>query len=392
MDVVIVAQYLGDIEHLWTFNSRFIYLAGLLEAENDVEIVTSDFLHGPKKFILGVDKSSTCKITALHECGYQRNVCFRRFKSHRELAKNIAKYMDTRKKPDIVYCAIPSVDVASVVSEYCKKNSIRFIIDVQDLWPEAFKMVFHIPVLSDFIFMPMKMKVDKVYANADKIIAVSKTYADRILQVNKKCKEAIVVFLGTDLAKFDAIKDGFVHPKAVDEIWLAYIGQLAASYDIESVLDALFLIKKHGTVENIKFIIMGDGPLRVKFWKKAKELKVDVVFTGMLSYPEMVARLCICDIAVNPIRAGSAGSIINKVGDYAAAGLPVVNTQECLEYRELLDQYNAGINCDNGDVKAITNAIEKFCLDENLRKNMGEGNRRLAEERFDRRVTYKLLI
>lgn len=58
----------------------------------------------------------------------------------------------------------------------------------------------------------------------------------------------------------------------------------------------------------------------------------------------MVGLLCSCDIAVNPIKKGSAGSIINKVGDYAAAGIPVVNTQENLEYKNILEEYNAGIN------------------------------------------------
>ena len=44
----------------------------------------------------------------------------------------------------------------------------------------------------------------------------------------------------------------------------------------------------------------------------------------------MVGMLGVCDIAVNSISKGAAQSIINKHGDYAAAGLPVVNTQESL--------------------------------------------------------------
>ena len=40
-----------------------------------------------------------------------------------------------------------------------------------------------------------------------------------------------------------------------------------------------------------------------------------------MSYEDMVQTLVQCDIAVNPIIKGAAQSIINKVGDYAAAGL-----------------------------------------------------------------------
>jgi len=52
----------------------------------------------------------------------------------------------------------------------------------------------------------------------------------------------------------------------------------------------------------------------------------------------MVGLLCACQIAINPIKSKSAGSIINKVGDYAAAGLPVINSQENEEYRRLIKE------------------------------------------------------
>lgn len=58
----------------------------------------------------------------------------------------------------------------------------------------------------------------------------------------------------------------------------------------------------------------------------------------------------------------------------------------------MLEQYNAGINCECENVDEITNAINTLVNDENLRKKMGQGNRRLAEERFDRKNTYRKLV
>ena len=84
-------------------------------------------------------------------------------------------------------------------------------------------------------------------------------------------------------------------------------------------------------------------------------------------------------------------SIINKVGDYAAAGLPVLNTQECPEYRDLVTGYEMGINCENGDVAQMAEAMARLTEDASLRTRLGAGNRRLAEERFDRAATYRLL-
>lgn len=389
MDIVIVAQYLSDLEHLETTNGRFIYLAEMLAEENQVEIVTTTFPHGLKRQAKNVPKCfKGCKITALYEPGYSKNVCLKRFISHYKLSLNVKKYLEHRKKPEVIYAAIPSLSVAEVVAKYCKKNHVKFIIDIQDLWPEAFKMVFHIPVISDLIFLPMKRQADRIYASADEIVAVSQTYANRALRVNKKCKKAKVVYLGTDKNDFDkwALTE---QSKDENEIKIAYIGSLSRSYDIDSIIEAIKLLNNK---KKIKLIIMGEGKMKNTFEKHAKMAGINCIFTGNLPYPQMVEQLYNCDIAVNPIKKGSAGSIINKVGDYAMAGLPVVNTQESQEYRKLLKQYNAGINCSCEDVEEIMKALQLLVDDEELRTRLGNNSRKLGKDRFDRNTNYQRIV
>ena len=116
------------------------------------------------------------KITLLDEPGYKKNVCLKRFYSHYKLGKVLKKYLrDISDKPDVIYCGIPSLSCASIAAKYGKKHKIRFIIDVQDLWPEAFKLVLHIPILSDLIFTPFTLLANKSYRSADAIIGVSET-------------------------------------------------------------------------------------------------------------------------------------------------------------------------------------------------------------------------
>ncbi|MDR1042355.1 MAG: glycosyltransferase [Clostridiales Family XIII bacterium] len=124
------------------------------------------------------------------------------------------------------------------------------------------------------------------------------------------------------------------------------------------------------------------------FEKYAADAGIRADFLGRLPYPEMVRHLSASDIAVNPIMPGAAQSIINKVGDYAAAGLPVVNTQDNAEYRMLVDEYAIGYNRNNDDVIGIADAIAALASDSDLRHRFGTNNRRLAEEKFDREVRY----
>ena len=393
MDIVIVAQYLRDIECFDGNNSRFIYIAKMLtkSSTNNVEIITSDFSHARKAKFNKIDKIEGIKFTTCHESGYSRNVSIKRFISHKELAINIKKYLKNRKKPDIIYAAVPSLSVSKVCAKFCKKNNIKFIIDVQDLWPEAFKMVFNIPVISNLIFYPMKKQADYIYSKADEIIAVSETYCNRALKVNKKTKKGLSVFLGTDLKYFDECKKNNKIEFDDDVIRIAYIGTLGHSYNIKFVIDAISILNKKG-INNIKFIVMGDGPLKQEFEEYAKERNINCEFTGKLKYENMIGLLCSCDIAVNPIKAKSAGSIINKVGDYAAAGLPVINSQESKEYRYLIDENQIGINVENDDSNSMSSAIELMCSDYKKRKEYGNNNRKLAEKKFDRQNTYSKII
>ena len=314
-------------------NSRFPYIINLIDKEKyDVELVTSTFSHGEKRQRENKsnDMDLDYKITLIDEPGYKKNVSLKRFYSHYVFAKNVEKHLGEIEKPDIIYCAVPSLDVAKVAAKFAENNDIKFVIDIQDLWPEAFKMVFNIPVLSDIIFYPMKKTANYIYSKANSIVAVSKTYANRAAVVNKKFDKKLPVFLGTDLETFDNAKK--VHEIVWDDdvVRLAYIGTLGHSYDIKCIIDAIKILNEKG-LKNILFIVMGDGPLKESFEAYSKENNVNCEFTGRLAYEEMIGRLCACDIAINSITKGAAQSIINKVGDYAASGLPVVNNQESKE-------------------------------------------------------------
>lgn len=388
MNIVIVTNYCQTPAEKG--NNRFNYIAEMFaNAGHQVEFITSTFSHRRKQQRKreeeGVE-NLPYKFTMVYEPGYKKNVTPIRFYSHWIFAKNVKKYLENLKeKPDIIYCAIPSLDAAKVTCKYAGKHHIPFVIDIQDLWPEAFEMVFKVPIIKNLLFYTFRKEANYVYQRADEIVAVSQTYADRALKVNKKNAHGLPVFLGTDLAYFDSFK--LEEKEKKNTIQLVYIGTLGHSYDITTTIDALKILEQRG-IKDVELLVMGDGPLKNKFEEYAKQKKANVKFTGRLSYAEMVPRLCNCDIAINPITRGAAQSIINKVGDYAAAGLPVINTQECKEYRQIVDNYQIGLNCKNDDSEDMANKIFDLYMHKEKRKEMGNNNRKLAEEKFDRRQTY----
>lgn len=141
-------------------------------------------------------------------------------------------------------------------------------------------MVFHIPIISNIIFYPLKKMADNVYKSADDIIAVSETYVNRAEKVNKKYKDKLSVYLGTNLDNFDKCKKENEVEFKDEKIRIVYIGTLGHSYDLKCTIEALNILN----MQNIKFIVMGDGPLKSEFEDYAREKNVNAEFLGRLEY------------------------------------------------------------------------------------------------------------
>ena len=383
MKILIVTHFCSDFESKG--NNRFNYLAKLLgDRGHQVSVFTSDFSHVKKRHRSADAADPVFQVTLIHEPGYKKNVSISRIISHHLFRVNLRRELNMIEKPDVVYLAVPSLDAAKVTTSYCKKNNIRLIIDIQDLWPEAFSIAFKRFRLSDKVLFLMKKKADYVYKNADEVVAVSQTYLDRAIQA-RSVSDGHCIYIGTDLDVFDSYPDKKMD-KSNGEVWIAYIGTLGSSYNIDIVIDAVRILVEHYSF-NFRFKVFGDGPSFEQFKDHAKGLPID--FYGRVLYKDLVGYIRNCDIAVNPIIQGAAQSIINKHADYAAAGLPVVNTQECSEYRLLLDKWKCGINCDVNSVEQVANALKELIENEPQRKIMAQNSRKMAENVFNRKFTYQ---
>jgi phosphoglycerate dehydrogenase-like enzyme len=391
-DIVLIANYW----HFETENyiSRYRSFADILSRNYELEVLTSTFCHMTKSQ-REEDKIDFAaypyKITLLSEPGYRKNICIKRIFSYIKFGTSVLNYMKSRIRPDAIIVSFPTPSVAKKVTAFANKNHIPVVLDIQDLWPDAFRMAFDIPIISNIVFGPFKHQMKQIYRNADRIMAVSNTYLKRALKINRKDKEGLSIYLGADSQCIvEKSKDVEVE-KPKQEFWIGYVGSLGHSYDIETILRALKLVKDSG-ITNIVFQVMGSGVLEEKFQNSATTLGVRCHFHGLTEYGRMMKTLMMCDIAVNPVVKKSAASIINKVADYAAASLPVINTQGCEEYRHLLEEYDAGINVKSEDEVEVYQAILFFYDNKNRLHEMKENAFRLFTERFDRQKSYGKLV
>ena len=390
LDVVIISNY-------WHFplekaSSRYHSIACLsADAGFSTEVITSKFYHTQKKRRDSNSIEVPYAVTLLEEGTYKKNISPARILAHKRFAVNVTKYLSARKKPDVIYLFVPPTGLAEKVVRYAKQNHIRIVIDVLDLWPEAFSMLMP-DAVAKLLLAPMKKSVEYAYENADEIVAVSNTYVQRAIRNNPSSNIGHSVFIGTDMDYFDSIaKDAPALEGKLRPITMAYIGMLGHSYDLCGVMDAMALLREQG-YDDTELLVMGDGPLREKFESYARNKDLPVRFTGRLAYDDMIKKLVKCDIGINVLIGKSDASIINKHADYVSAAIPVINVQKNQEFGELLKAYDAGMMCAPGDTQALAATIHYLATDESARVRMGQNSRRLAEDKFDRNKTYREIM
>ena len=367
--------------------SRFRYIGDFLsdagyqvDAQRDIDTIKKEDYKFRLKFI--------------YEPGYRKNIDPRRIWSHHIAAKNLTKLLEQDGDYDLIYCEIPPNDVALAAAEYAKKKGIPFVPDVNDLWPEAMRMVLDIPVVSDILFYPLQRDAEKVYSLVSGIIGTSDEYRDRPLKNQKLDVPRKTVYVGNEIAEFDKGVEtyGPQIQKPGGEFWVSYAGTIGTSYDIRTMVLAGRELLDRG-IDQIKIKILGGGPLKEELENLAKEKEcTNVEFVGYAPYPKMAAYLAKSDILVNSFVKKAPQSIVTKIGDYLAAGKPMINTCMSPEFRQKVETDGFGINILPEDVKILTDAIMDLYKDREGCRIMGEKARKIAEEQFDRPESYKKII
>ena len=374
--------------------TRFRYLCEFLVKKGyEVDLITTTFQHWEKKQrdLESVDqKSYPFGIKFIYEPGYRKNIDLRRVRSHKIAAENLRKLLEKEGDYDLIYAEIPPNDVALAAAEYAHRNKIPFVADVNDLWPEAMRMVFDIPIVSDLLFYPLKRDAEKVYSLTSGVIGTSDEYRDRPFLNQKRDVLKETVYVGNEISVFDREAEQHADEVQKEEgtFWVTYAGTLGTSYDIRTMVLAAEELMKQGKTK-IRFQILGDGPTREMLENLAKERKIqNVKFTGYVPYEQMAAYLVKSDVLINSFVRKAPQSIVTKIGDYLAAGKPMINTCMSPEFRKKVEQDGFGINIEPEDVRELVNAVEWMYENEAERNDMGNRARKIAEEQFDRPVSY----
>lgn len=378
---------------------RYAFLGHLLaDRGHNVTWWSSNFCHGTKDFRGNggerIRASENLEIILVKTPRYSHNLSLRRIWNHYTYARGfLAQATTYPQAPDVIIASVPPLLAARAALSWAQKRGARAIVDIQDIWPEAFDVAFapRFRPVARMLLWPIRRLADRIYDRADGITAVSQKFLIRGVSVSRCKQKGIVVPLCVDIRLYDQCLDrqdvDVTYAKhAAAEFWAIYIGTIGKSYDIKTILQAAS--KMGADLPDIKFLVVGDGPQLAEMQRFAqREGLLNVTFIGMMSYVHLTHLMRHCDAGLNAIAFGSGISMPNKCFDYMAAGLPLVNSIEG-ELQQMIAEENIGLQYKAGDAESLMNAVVQLYRNPPERLAMGARARRLAQEKFDMNATY----
>jgi colanic acid/amylovoran biosynthesis glycosyltransferase len=223
---------------------------------------------------------------------------------------------------------------------------------------------------------------DRTFAEGDHFFANCGFFRDKALAIGCPADRIEVHGSGIDLSRFAFAAR---HQPQQGPVEIATTGRLVEKKGISYILDAIATLRADG--RNVRFNILGDGPLRGTLEAQAGELGISehVVFHGWRNQAEIIDILngCHLFVAASVTAAnGDQDAPVNTLKEAMAMGLPVVATRHG-GIPELVKDGVSGFLVPECDGAAIADALSRLLDKATAWPSMGAAGRAEVEAQFD---------
>ncbi|MDQ0160958.1 glycosyltransferase family 4 protein [Aeribacillus alveayuensis] len=144
---------------------------------------------------------------------------------------------------------------------------------------------------------------------------------------------------------------------------LSYVGRIAPEKDIETLLNIINQLP-NDIARNVRWLIVGDGPLMTYMKEKASE---NVTFTGYLNGTELAKIYSTSDIFVFPSPTETFGNVVLEA---IASGTPVIGANSG-GVKNIIQHGKTGILCEPKNTEQFIDRITDLLTHHSMRIQMG---------------------
>lgn len=323
---------------------------------------------------------------------------------YRNLFKVTKKLIRKDEVPDLIIASSPHLLTPVAGIKIGKKINVPCFCEIRDLWPESI-MAYGLFRKNNLIARILYKGEKWIYKKADQLMFTMEGGKDYIIEHGWDTNQGGPIDInkvhhinnGVDLEKFNYNKEHYQLKDEVledtDTFKIVYTGSIRLANNIQKIADTAFEIKKKG-VDDIKFIIFGDGTDRVRLEKYCKENDIDnIFFKGFVNKKYIPYILSRSDLNIFHFEKNGLekyGASLNKIFEYFASGRPTISDAE-FGY-DIINRYGCGVAKNIIDPKIFAQEILKIKNLDMLSYNRYCDNALKAANDYDfKKLTNKLI-
>ena len=306
-------------------------------------------------------------IRMLHSPGYRASISMARLRDHAIWGRAFRRAVARSPSPDIIFCAFPTIEAAAVCAEFGRRRGVPVVLDLRDMWPDIFAEFAPQPLrfLVRGVMQPWHMRARVAMRDASALFAITEEFLRwGVRCAGRERRPWDGVFLLAYPGVQDAGRDTPPERLVLDQLGIndrasfnvAVVGSMTRRrFEMETVIAAARSLRERAVP--INFILGGDGEDLPHYREIARDCP-NVFFPGWLGMAQIRELLAHSHVGLVPYRNSQdlVMSIPNKVGEYLAAGLPVVT---CLKgaLPAFLTRYGCGKSFSASDPASLASLL-----------------------------------
>lgn len=276
-----------------------------------------------------------------------------------------------RYKPNLLLVSSPSYLAALTLIMCSRLYKIPYIIDVRDIYPQAFAAAGLIERKS-LIYKSFDRLSRYIYNNSKLILTATNGLASEIKALNVK-PNVVPIYNGYP-SSFTRIKS-----RKHSRFTVCFHGVLGYFQDVETLVAVAHLLKPY----KIDVVVIGYGLKEERLINHRLE---NLFFIGRLSHDDTIAELSKCHLGLclRNNEGISREAFPVKVWECIGLSIPVIVTPYC-EAGYFLENNKCGFQHESGDVNGLVNIIVTLRDTPELFNSL-EGNCRKISPRYTREI------
>ena len=289
------------------------------------------------------------------------------------------------KKQDIIICESPPLflGITALLLKWIKRS--KLIFNVSDLWPLS---AVELEIIHNKFLLNLSYKLEKIlYFNSDLVSGQTQGIIDDI----KGRYPTIPLHLmrnGIDTKQFGAlgnrnetrVKYGLNN----DDFVIAYAGIIGHAQGFEIIIETAKLIIKD---THIKFLLVGDGPVKEKTMESAKQFHLsNIIFGDSVPRNKVPDIIAACDCYVTPLRNNKLflGAIPSKIFEPLYYGKPILMGVNGEAKQLFVEEGKCALHFEPENPNALVKAIYQISQDKSLYDLLSKNGKEYVLANFNR--------